>query len=234
MEMVVVLAIIAILAAIITPMITSYVDRARVNAARNDVRNIAAAIISFNTDTRAWPIYVTSGDIPSGDAYDVLVTDGDDAALNPSLTSTLWTTSSSGDLRAIVNENSLGLTTSGRRAWNGGYMNDIAQDPWGTKYYFNGVHLKPGATSASFLLSAGPDKTIDTEFDQTASGAFTLGHDDIVQRIPMTGKGPPRSFLPSLSFSSSPVVFFTRLGRNTPGYGTTGRFAWRGPSAGTG
>ena len=182
MEMVVVLAIIAILAAIISPMITSYVDRARINSARNDVRNIAAAIVSFNTDTKAWPIYLTSGDIPNGDANSVMVTEGDAAALANGI-STTWTLGTTGDLREVLNENSLGLSTSGRRAWNGGYMNDITEDPWGTKYYFNGVHLKPGGNSAAFVLSAGEDRTIDTEFDQSTTGTFTVGNDDIVQRI---------------------------------------------------
>ena len=182
--MLVVLAIIAILAAIITPMISSYIDRARVNGARNDVRNIAAAIISFNGDTRVWPIYKTSSDAASnGDVFDVLVTEGDTAVLASGISLSWTTLGSSGDLGAIVNENSLGLTTSGRRAYNGAYMNEIAEDPWGTKYYFNSVHLKPGASSASFVLSAGPDKTIDTEFTQTSSGAFTVCNDDIVQRI---------------------------------------------------
>ena len=183
MEMVVVLAIIAILAAIISPMITSYVDRARINSARNDVRNIAAAIVSFNTDTKAWPIYKTSGDIPNGVPNHVMTTEGDAAALNIGLTSTLWTSGSSGDLRAVVNENSLTLSTSGRRAWNGGYMNDITEDPWGTKYYFNGFYLTPGGINAAFVLSAGEDRTIDTEFAQSTSGTFTVGNDDIVQRI---------------------------------------------------
>ena len=54
-EMVVVLAVIAILAAILTPIITSYVDRARLNAASSDLNHIAAATIQFNTDTRVWP-----------------------------------------------------------------------------------------------------------------------------------------------------------------------------------
>src|SRR5262245_8559272 len=39
MEMVVVLAVIAILAAILTPIINSYVERARLNGARSDVKN---------------------------------------------------------------------------------------------------------------------------------------------------------------------------------------------------
>ncbi len=183
-ELVVVLAIIAILAAIITPMINGYVDRARTNTARSDVRNIAAAIISFNTDTRTWPIYKDSDQIPNGNAFNALVTDGDEAALAAGSTITLWTSDTNGNLKAIVNENSLGLTTSGLRAWNGGYMNDLTTDPWGTKYYFNGLHLKPGSTAnATFVLSAGPNQTIDTEFTQAATGTFTVGDDDIVQRV---------------------------------------------------
>ena len=184
MELVVVLAIIAILAAIITPMINSYVDRARSTSARNDVRNIATAVISFNSDTKAWPIYKTTSDVPNGDAFDALETAGDDAALGGGIsTDWLGASNSNGDLRAIINENSLSFDTTGTRAWNGAYLNDIDTDPWGTKYYFNGIHLKPGGFSAAFALSAGPDKTIDTEFDQTASSTFTVGGDDIVQRV---------------------------------------------------
>lgn len=181
MELVVVLAIIAILASIITPMINSYIDRARVNTARNDIRNIAAAIISFNTDTRIWPIYVDQSDIPNGDAYDALVSDGDVAAMGLGITS--WTTGTNGDLRGIVNENSLLLDTTGVRKWNGAYMNDISTDPWGTAYYFTSAHLKPGSANAAFVISAGPDKTLDTEYSQNHSAPFAVGGDDLVQRI---------------------------------------------------
>ena len=190
MELVVVLAIIAILAAIITPMINSYVDRARASSARNDVRNIATAVISFNTDTRLWPIYVLSSDIPNGDVHDALETVGDTAALG-SLTSgsngDAWlgfVTNSNGSIAGLVNENSLGLTTTGTSGWNGAYLNDIDTDPWGTKYYFNGAHLKPGSgNNAVFVLSPGPNKTIDTEYAQAANSTFTVGDDDVVQRI---------------------------------------------------
>ncbi len=182
MELVVVLAIIAILASIITPMITSYIDRARINTARNDVRNIAAAIISFNTDTRIWPIYVDQSDIPNGDAYDALETDGDVPTDNS--TDDAWTTGTNGDMSAVINENSLALTTIGLRAWNGAYMNDISTDPWGTKYYLNATFLKPGQEEAVFVISAGPDKTLDTEYDQDPNvAAFAVGGDDIVHRI---------------------------------------------------
>ncbi len=113
-------------------------------------------------------------------------TDGDVAARANGI-SDAWVgfiTTSNGSITGIVNENSLTLTTSGPRAWNGPYMADIDTDPWGTKYYFNGADLAPsGGANAAFVLSAGPDKTIDTVFTQTRTGTFTVGNDDIVQRI---------------------------------------------------
>jgi type II secretory pathway pseudopilin PulG len=184
MELVVVLAIIAVLAAIITPMIGSYVDRARVSTARADVRAIATAIVQFSTDTRNWPIYVDISDIPDGDLYDALASDGDVAAINGSLaTGAQWTGGTIGDLRAVINQNSISLTTTGPRAWNGPYMNDVSTDPWGTKYYFNSGNLGPGIDRAVFVLSAGPDKTIDTEYNQAFDAAFVVGGDDLAHRI---------------------------------------------------
>src|SRR5262245_25779534 len=56
MELVVVLAVIAILASLITPVITSYVDRAKIAKAQSDVRNITTAIVQFNTDTHRFPV----------------------------------------------------------------------------------------------------------------------------------------------------------------------------------
>src|SRR5947207_9566641 len=64
-EMVVVLAVIAILAATLTPIVTSYLDRARMSSATKDVKNIAAAVVQFNTDTKVWPIYSSTGGFPS-------------------------------------------------------------------------------------------------------------------------------------------------------------------------
>ena len=181
MELVVVLAIIAILAAIITPMVSGYIDRARVSAARNDVRNIVAAIISFNTDTRLWPIYKSPFTNVNGDTYDALESDGEVAILGSGITD--WTTGSNGDILALINENLLSLTTSGIRAWNGAYINDITTDPWGTKYYLNAPFLAPGESDTVFVLSAGPDQTIDTAYTQSPEATFAVGGDDIVHRI---------------------------------------------------
>src|SRR5438105_13609867 len=59
-ELAVVLAIIAVLAAVLTPMVTGYLDQARTARAQADVRTIADAIKLFNRDTGRWPIYDSS------------------------------------------------------------------------------------------------------------------------------------------------------------------------------
>jgi prepilin-type N-terminal cleavage/methylation domain-containing protein len=184
-EMVVVLAVIAILAAVLTPVVTGYVERARFNAAQNDVKNIAAAIVQFNTDTRLWPIYVGSSDIPNGNVFDVLRSPGDTPAIaaatgwGENLT-TVGTTV--GGLETVLNTNYLTLPLTGSRAWRGAYL-QLGSDPWGSAYYVTAKHLKPSADETAFVISAGANQTIDTDFGQLRTGAFVSGTDDIVQRI---------------------------------------------------
>ena len=201
-EMVVVLAVIAILAAILTPIVTSYVERARVETATNDVKKIAAAIIQFNTDTRVWPIYSTMPFVGVNDAaYDIESTVGNDAIVpmsgNPGAD---WPATAGavgggnvGDLNAILNQNRMQLLLTGARAWKGAYL-ELHEDPWGSKYYLTSKFLKPSSTSthwnslpsatpsAVYVISAGPNQTVDTYYDQ-ATSAFTIGSDDIVARI---------------------------------------------------
>src|SRR5947207_1945969 len=101
LEMVVVLAIIAVMAAILTPLITSYVDKARHNAAVSDLQNIGSAITQFNTDMKIWPIYKavygSSGHKDpnaSADIYDVLTSAG---GVDASLAGTGWSTTLTGN-----------------------------------------------------------------------------------------------------------------------------------------
>ena len=64
-ELAVVLAIIAILAAILTPMVTGYLDQARVARAQADARTIADAVKLYQRDTGRWPVYASAGDFSS-------------------------------------------------------------------------------------------------------------------------------------------------------------------------
>ena len=130
MEMVVVLAVIAILAAILTPIINSYIDRARFNAAQSDVKNIAAAIVQFNTDTRVWPIYTAPFTGIGGTKYSILTTDGNDAIDNT--TSDDYETGTIGLLNDVLNQNTMQMTTSGASSCD----SSMSRSSWGT----------PGAT----------------------------------------------------------------------------------------
>src|SRR5437016_11407677 len=58
-EMVITLAIIATLVAILTPVVTTYVDQARVAKAQSDVRTIGDAISRFERDVGRYPMFTT-------------------------------------------------------------------------------------------------------------------------------------------------------------------------------
>src|SRR5262250_2527714 len=64
-ELAVVLAIIAVLAAVLTPMVTGYLDQARTARAQADVRTIADAIKLYRRDTGRWPIYNNAAAVPN-------------------------------------------------------------------------------------------------------------------------------------------------------------------------
>jgi prepilin-type N-terminal cleavage/methylation domain-containing protein len=195
-EMVVVLAVIAILAAILTPIVTSYVDRARTESAQNDVKKIAASLVQFNTDTKLWPIYSSVPTNISAGAYSVEAGPG----IQPIIGSgTNWPSiASAGSLDSVLNQNLMGLPTTGKTAWKGPYV-ELGPDPWGTQYFVNSLFLEPGCLSthtgsgacavsggtpsAVYVISAGPNQTIETNYDVATSAPFSIGGDDILVRI---------------------------------------------------
>lgn len=182
-EMVVVLAVIAILVAVLTPIINSYVDKARTGAANSDLKNIAAAVLQFNSDTKVWPIYQTTADIPNGNTWTVEWTPGDTASLDTSVQSD-WSTALTGGtaLDVMLNTNNLGLPTTSNRAWKGAYLN-LGADPWGSAYYVTTDNLKPTSANAAYVISAGPNQKIETPLNNSRSGTLVPGGDDLIVRI---------------------------------------------------
>src|SRR2546427_11258140 len=65
-ELAVVLAIIAVLAAMLTPMVNGYLDRARESRAPADVKTIANAIKAYRNDTGVYPFFHTTTTPQSG------------------------------------------------------------------------------------------------------------------------------------------------------------------------
>lgn len=68
-----ILGVIGILAAVLTPMIIGYITDAQMRRAQADVKTIGGAIQEFNKDLREWPIWVTGSATKAGDTkFDLL------------------------------------------------------------------------------------------------------------------------------------------------------------------
>jgi prepilin-type N-terminal cleavage/methylation domain-containing protein len=189
-ETVVALTIIAILAAVLTPLVGKYVDQARVTRASQEAGTIAEAVLNFNKNTGKWPIFrnfPAGGTIDTNLFYTVLVGPPGTPPGCDFVCGATWGASGvseRGDLAAILERNApWGYSTSGKFAWRGPYLMSIGMDPWGNAYVVNASSLAPGKTEAGFVLSAGPDGKIDTSFAQSLSSAVTVSDDDIAARI---------------------------------------------------
>jgi prepilin-type N-terminal cleavage/methylation domain-containing protein len=184
-EMAVVLGIIAILAAVLTPVVTSYVDQARTTRAQNDVKKIAQGLQFYYRDTGVWPPYNTLALARAGDTPNVAcLVSGTSTTLDSTFLGS-WTCSSTGLMTQYLNVNSLGVTTAnaaGVISYRGPYLDGLTGlDPWSNPYIVNSDNLARTGASAvywSFALSAGPDGVIDTTRNTARTSNFTAGADD--------------------------------------------------------
>jgi prepilin-type N-terminal cleavage/methylation domain-containing protein len=192
-ELAVVLAIIAVLAAILTPIVTGYIDQARDVRGRSDVGAISRAILLYQRDTGRFPIYSTFANANADStAADLLVTGG--AAPNTAGAPDWTGINSTVDLAEFLNVNKLsagmgtgasGSQNLGSVAFRGPYLDNVIQsDPWGNRYTVTARHLRRTAQASwAFVLSAGPDSTISTDFDQPKTAAFAASGDDLVSVV---------------------------------------------------
>jgi prepilin-type N-terminal cleavage/methylation domain-containing protein len=192
-ELAVVLAIIAVLAAVLTPMVSGYIDQARTARAQGDVRTMADTIKLYKRDTGRWPIYNSSSDYPSTIAggKNVIRTSQGSAATDASsgnswnLGSAVATTS----LESYLNNDYSSVGTSAtfpKAAFRGPYIGTMDSDPWGHYYYFNAGQMVASGnpTNHAFVISSGPNGALDTNYALTiASGAATAASDDILAVI---------------------------------------------------
>ena len=182
-EMAIVMAIISVLAALLTPVVLHYVDDARISRATADVKTIADAIRLYQRDTARYPIYAN----PTQAAADAaaaaeLVGPGNGPTANGSWASFNTTT----NLVGALNQNLLGLPTSaqvGRLAYRGPYIGSLDTDPWGNCYVVTATNLKVSSTNWAFAISAGPNGILDTNPSEPNTSAFMVSGDDLVAII---------------------------------------------------
>ena len=175
-EIIVILAVISILVAILTPTVLKYIDEARDDRAKEDVKAIAAMLNDLIKDTGQYP----GSKLESGNTF--LCGPG-----NVGLSGQTWGTSATcEDLANHLVTNSPGTTATsddypsgtGRFRWKGPYITNLSEDPWGNAYQINASTLVGGNTSPTWVISAGPDGSF-----QTSTSSTTLSGDDLGVRI---------------------------------------------------
>ncbi len=191
-EIVIAVAIVAIFAAAMSPMVFRHLGDAKISKAQNETEVIATAVLSYYKDVGKWPI--TNADGPSGNAVDRVLSStnvalgaGPDAAGGAANWGTYGTTKPLGDYLYFNNaDNNSSVTgvdqnesggdwpTSGKGAWRGPYVESYSfDDPWGNAYIVNSQYFQ-GAYSGTvrhkiFALSAGPNGLWETGFEDATS-----------------------------------------------------------------
>jgi prepilin-type N-terminal cleavage/methylation domain-containing protein len=182
-ELTVVVAVFAVLAAALTPVVSTTIARSKVSRARIDACAIRDAVLNMLDDTNALGV-VADGSVDRGcqDRCNLIVSDGDIPKLGPD-GDAQWTQPV--DFHNVdfmeyhLTQNRPGNDPDNAyRDWNGAYLaGPIGPDPWGNRYMVNVRYIVPGERYDVVVISAGPDEEIDSAFKLDG---FVPGDDDII------------------------------------------------------
>ena len=188
-EIVIAVAIVAIFAAALSPMVFRHLEDAKRAKAQNESQVIASAVLSYYKDTGRWPYTNANG--PAGNAITRMISStnvataaGAGAGSGATSWGTFGTAKPLGDYLyynnpdddssatgASADQNNQDWPTAGEQAWRGPYIDKYTfNDPWGKAYVVN-VRYAPGGTYNGTLrhkvlaLSAGPNGTWETPFN---------------------------------------------------------------------
>lgn len=196
-EIVVVLAVIALLAAVLSPMVVKYVRDARVAKAAADTKALGVAIAKLEQDVHHYPYHSTASGSLRDDQRNVTTLVGPGEAPTETSTGKKWL---AGDTQACLNgtyaQDALNdhlvtniaawnVTRSQDKpySWGGPYVQNLTPDPWGNQYLVNITNASAGCNQSAFVLSAGPNGLIETGFDHPTGAVLTPGGDDIIYQI---------------------------------------------------
>lgn len=187
-EIVIAVAIVAVFAAAISPMVFRHLEDAKLTKAQNETDTIGTALLSYYKDVGKWPVTSVAG--PSGNGTNRVVsstvvptTAGGAAATGAAGWGTTGTAKALGDYLYFNNpdddtsETGVGADeagdwpTTGSGSWRGPYIDSYyVNDPWGNAYVINSQYFPGGSYSGTvrhrvYVLSAGPNGTWETAFD---------------------------------------------------------------------
>jgi prepilin-type N-terminal cleavage/methylation domain-containing protein len=178
-ELIVVLAALAIVVAILIPTVISLPEQAEEVRARNDARAIGEAILNFHKDLAKWPVYAASPLTPANATLRRLNSAGNVPGTSGA-TAEWVDASNSDDLDDHLAKNNLPdasqYPSTGEFAWRGPYLAEAPADPWGNRFIVNVRWLQPGASpNVVWVLSAGPNTVIETTFAQPSLAGDDIG-----------------------------------------------------------
>jgi general secretion pathway protein G len=154
-ELVIVIAVIAILAALLVPTILGQAERARISRAAGEVNEIGKALARLRTDaavTGSLAAYQTCLTLPN------LLTSPNGTACPPN---------TGGAMPACSG------VSAGTPCWGGPYLASVpTNDPWNRGYVISVLTVGGVATGQISVSSAGPDGTAGTSDDSNLSKNF--------------------------------------------------------------
>ncbi len=162
-EMIVTVAIIASLAAILVPIVSSELGDTAQSRALGDAQRIGTAITQYIKDTRYFPTGATGTE-----SFEILI--GDGTAIDAADNALLDDGGATGNLLDFLTNGA----ANGGTLWNGPYMSEVPADPWGNHFVVSVEGYGPTVDERVWVISAGPDGEITT-----AAAAFELADDDI-------------------------------------------------------
>lgn len=192
-EIVIAVAIVAIFAAVLSPMVFRHLEDAKVGVASTETETIGTAILTYYKDVGKWPYTDENG--PSGNGIDRLISStkiaegsGPEAGSAARKWGSFGTAKQLGDYLYSNNaddntgSNAGGETdqdwpTSGAGAWRGPYIESYTMnDPWGNAYvvncrYFPSGGYDGGVIHKVIVLSAGPNGKWETSFKDNVTEA---------------------------------------------------------------
>jgi len=193
-EIIVVIAVIATLASILTPVIVKYLEDSKISRAVSDVKIIGAAIGDFYKDNAKWPIFIDPT-LPLTDTNNLYLLTGfgnDAAFINDDNSDTRfwnefggWPANRIDRLEDHLVYNEPPVNQYDITRWKGPYITRITSDPWGNHYSVNAAYLPDFFPDGEvvWVISAGKDQTWETDISQLNSSSLTIGGDDIAFRI---------------------------------------------------
>jgi len=153
-EMVIVVAIVALLAGVLVPIAFNQVSDAENARAMADVRQISSALLLFRNDVGNWPSGVY-----------LLYSDG-----NTARDENRFETSSRRHMSGYLGNNATNVS-----GWQGPYLTNFPADPWGNRYILEARGFEDRGSPYAWLISAGPDGRFQTRRTDTSLQGDDIG-----------------------------------------------------------